>query len=140
LTESNGGLKRKGNTHVRNNEAYINRFFLASLILSVSPVSSARPAVVLAFDDGWTSVYYKALPIMQANNQKGVDFIITIEPPRASGRQGMQYMNLTQLNSLYSAGWDLSSHTVTHPFLTTLSTTALNSELKNSQISYPLQK
>jgi hypothetical protein len=43
-------------------------------------------------------------------------------------------MNMSQLNALYSAGWDLSSHTVTHPYLTKLKNTSkLNTELRNSK-------
>ncbi len=109
-------------------------FFMVNLILLVSPISSARPAVAIVFDDGWTSQIYKAFPIMQANNQAGTVFIITGEVPGATGQSDeMEYMNLSQLNKLYAAGWDLSSHTVTHPYLTTLSTSALNTELSASK-------
>jgi peptidoglycan/xylan/chitin deacetylase (PgdA/CDA1 family) len=102
------------------------------VVLSTS-ANAERPAVVLAFDDGWTSQYYKAFPIMQANNQKGTDFVITGEIAGATGQEGLEYMNLSQLTKLYAAGWDLSSHTVTHPFLTQLSTTAMNTELSVSK-------
>ncbi|MCE8424861.1 MAG: polysaccharide deacetylase family protein [Candidatus Methanoperedens sp.] len=108
--------------------------FLAVLVISTSPALAAdKPKVILAFDDGWTSVYYKALPIMQANNQPGTAFIITGEVKGATGAEGMEYMTLAQLKTLYSAGWDLSSHTVTHPDLTTLSMSAMNTELTTSQ-------
>ena len=60
---------------------------------------------------------------MQANHQNGTAFIITSEVAGGTGlQQGLQYMNMSQLNALYSAGWDLSSHTVTHLSLTTLTT------------------
>ncbi len=103
------------------------------IILSLASNASAMSKVMITFDDGWTDDYYKALPIMQANHQNGTAFIITGEVASASGGTGIEYMNLSQLKALYSAGWDLSSHTVTHPDLTTLSATSLNSELVNSK-------
>ena len=112
----------------------INKILIGILIiLSLASNASAMSKVMLTFDDGWTDDYYKALPIMQANHQNGTAFIITGEVASASGRTGIEYMNLSQLKALYSAGWDLSSHTVTHPDLTTLSATSLNSELVKSK-------
>ena len=107
------------------------------MLQAVSSVSAAQTKVIITFDDGWTSDYYKALPIMQTNNQQGTVFIITGEVAGGTGRQGFEYMNMSQLKALYSAGWDLSSHTVTHPFLTNLTklknTSQLNTELRNSK-------
>jgi peptidoglycan/xylan/chitin deacetylase (PgdA/CDA1 family) len=109
-------------------------FFLVALLILAAPASAIdKPKVIITFDDGWTSNYYKALPIMQTNNQQGTVFIITGEVAGGTGRQGFEYMNMSQLNALYSAGWDLSSHTVTHPHLTTLTTSQLNTELSNSK-------
>src|SRR5450759_4433929 len=103
------------------------------MLQAVSSVSAAQTKVIITFDDGRTSDYYKALPIMQANNQQATAFIITGTVAQASGKTGNEYMNLSQLNALYSAGWDLSSHTVTHPYLTKLTTSQLNTELNNSK-------
>jgi peptidoglycan/xylan/chitin deacetylase (PgdA/CDA1 family) len=112
----------------------INKILIGILIiLSLASNASAMSKVMITFDDGWTDDYYKALPIMQTNHQNGTAFIITGEVANASGRTGIQYMNLSQLKALYSAGWDLSSHTVTHPDLTTLSAASLNYELVNSK-------
>jgi peptidoglycan/xylan/chitin deacetylase (PgdA/CDA1 family) len=109
-------------------------FLLVALIISASPALAAdKPKVIITFDDGWTSQYYKAFPIMQANHQLGTAFIITGIPETATGQVGMEYMNVSQLKVLYNAGWDLGSHTVDHPDLTTLSTSAMNAELSTSQ-------
>ena len=86
----------------------INKILIGILIiLSLASNASAMSKVMLTFDDGWTDDYYKALPIMQANHQNGTAFIITGEVASASGRTGIEYMNLSQLKALYSAGWDL---------------------------------
>jgi len=110
-------------------------FFLVALLILAAPASAIDKAkVILTFDDGWTTTYYKAFPIMQANHQKGVSFVITGEAAaNGSGSSYRKYMNISQLNTLYAAGWDLSSHTVTHPHLTKISTDDVNSELNNSK-------
>lgn len=91
--------------------------------------AAERPTVIITFDDGWLSVYNKAYPIMQANNQKGVDFVI-IDPILGGWSD---FTQKPQLNILYGAGWDISSHTYSHIALTTGNNTALNYELAASK-------
>jgi peptidoglycan/xylan/chitin deacetylase (PgdA/CDA1 family) len=102
-------------------------------VVSTDVACAATSKVIITFDDGWTSQYYEALPIMNANNQTGVAFLITGEVPKGKGTVGKQYMNLSQVAKLYSSGWDLSSHTVTHPYLASLNTSSLNAELNDSK-------
>lgn len=98
----------------------------------MSPVM-AKPTVIITFDDGWRSVLDNAFPIMQANNQKGVEFIITNQPDLAWNGLPNNYMNRSQLQTLYDAGWDLSSHTYSHKGLITVNDTVLNYELSKSR-------
>ncbi|KAB2943835.1 MAG: Polysaccharide deacetylase [Candidatus Methanoperedens nitroreducens] len=91
--------------------------------------AAERPTVIITFDDGWLSVYNKAYPIMQANNQKGVDFVI-IDPILGGWSD---FTQRSQLNTLYAAGWDISSHTYSHIALTTANNTTLNYELAASK-------
>ena len=91
--------------------------------------AAERPTVIITFDDGWLSVYNKAYPIMQANNQKGVDFVI-IDPILGGWSD---FTQRSQLNTLYAAGWDISSHTYSHIALTTANNTTLNYELAASR-------
>jgi len=91
--------------------------------------AAERPTVIITFDDGWLSVYTKAYPIMQANTQKGVDFVI-IDPILGGWSD---FTQKSQLNTLYGAGWDISSHTYSHIALTTGNNTALNYELAASK-------
>ncbi|MFZ3167853.1 MAG: polysaccharide deacetylase family protein [Candidatus Methanoperedens sp.] len=91
--------------------------------------AAERPTVIITFDDGWLSVYNKAYPIMQANNQKGVDFVI-IDPILGGWSD---FTQRSQLNILYGAGWDISSHTYSHIALTTANNTTLNYELAASR-------
>lgn len=80
------------------------------------PKLIGNASVVVTFDDGW--VYNTggfggadmAQPILKANNQSAVVFII--EEPVAGGWGA--YMTAAQIQSLYTDGWDVSSHSLTH--------------------------
>jgi peptidoglycan/xylan/chitin deacetylase (PgdA/CDA1 family) len=105
------------------------------LLLSIftTNVMAERPKVILTFDDGKVSVFNKAFPIMEANNQVGVVFIITGEVTNNPVPDVGSFMNLSQISALYDSSWDLSSHTVTHPHLTQITSTKLNYELSASK-------
>lgn len=90
---------------------------LCLLCLSINV--NAQATVIMTFDDGWLGVSQYALPVLNANSQKGVAFI-NIDPVMGAGYT--DYMKKAQLNSLYSAGWDISSHTISHTVLTNFST------------------
>jgi peptidoglycan/xylan/chitin deacetylase (PgdA/CDA1 family) len=111
---------------------FTKRVIISMVILAfIIGTASAQPKVIFAFDDGDTSQYSKAFPIMQENNQPGVAYVITGLIPGASGN-GWGEMTLTQAKNLYNNGWDISSHTVNHYDLTTRSASQLNTELLNS--------
>jgi PGF-pre-PGF domain-containing protein len=107
---------------------------MVCLVALTGTVTAAQSAtVIMTFDDGWESVLQNATPIMDANGQKGVEFIITGQPDLAWNGQPNNYMNVVQLTQLYGKGWDLGSHTVSHVDLTTVNGTTLNYELSTSQ-------
>lgn len=89
----------------------------ANVTLHVSvPSLIGKASVIISFDDGW--VYNSgnfggadmAQPILKANNQSAVVFII--EEPVTGGWGA--YMTPAQIQSLYADGWDVSSHSLTH--------------------------
>lgn len=109
-------------------------FVVMLSISSVGIAGAAIPKVAIIFDDGLTSQYYYALPTLQANGQSATAFIITSRPTGdGAGGIGNNYMNVSQLNALYSAGWDLGSHTVNHIDLATLTPADMNIELSSSK-------
>jgi len=83
--------------------------------------------VTIMFDDGWSSVYAKAMPTMNNYNMRGVVAVVTSQV----GGEG--FMNTTQLLELQKGGWDIISHTSTHADLTKLSNASLTDELVLSQ-------
>jgi peptidoglycan/xylan/chitin deacetylase (PgdA/CDA1 family) len=85
-------------------------------------------SVLITFDDGISTQYREAYPVLKANNQKAVFFIVT----SVIGTSG--YMTLSQIQELQRSGvGEIGSHTVTHPRLTTITTEQLNTELRDSR-------
>jgi peptidoglycan/xylan/chitin deacetylase (PgdA/CDA1 family) len=86
----------------------------------------ARPFVI-SFDDGYREVADSAQPIMQAHGWPGV-LNLTVKNLRVSGG-----LSQWRVRKLIDAGWELASHTLTHPDLPSLSGTALTAEVSGSR-------
>lgn len=84
-----------------------------------------RAKIIFTFDDG-TVGDLEAEPILTANNQKAVSFVVV------SWIGSTNFMTLEDLKKLQSKGWDISSHTVTHPNLTAIDNSAMIKELNDS--------
>ncbi|MCA9389901.1 polysaccharide deacetylase family protein [candidate division WWE3 bacterium] len=83
--------------------------------------------ISLTFDDGLTSQYENALPILADRNIPATSFIIT----NLVGSSG--YMNWSQVKSLQDTyGWEVGSHSKTHPELPLLSNSQIRKEIAQS--------
>lgn len=80
-----------------------------------------KPKVIITFDDGWKSVIEKAYPVLASNNQNAVAFVCS------SGNYAQ--MNVSELTTLFNAGWDISNHSWSHYNLTQLSQSAMEKEI-----------
>ena len=92
-----------------------------------TPTGFKRPLVTLTFDDGYSSTYQYATPILDADGYKSTQFIIT----DVLGTTG--YMTDANLVALNKDGQEIASHTVTHDDLTTETTSQVKTELSQSQ-------
>ena len=72
-----------------------------------------RP-VIITFDDGDTSVYTTAFPVMQKYGLTGVVYIVG----NYMGTDG--YMSADQIKELVAAGWEVGSHSRSHRDLSRL--------------------
>jgi peptidoglycan/xylan/chitin deacetylase (PgdA/CDA1 family) len=99
---------------------------------------SATPRVSFTFDDGLSSALTNAAPVLAAHGLTGTNYVITncvgstgtcAADPTAS------YMTWDQIAQLNGMGWEIASHTVSHPQLSTdgLNAAQLTNELVNSQ-------
>ena len=71
--------------------------------------------IVITFDDGYKDIIENALPVLKEYGFRGVVFVIVDN----IGKSG--YMNIGDLNILINNGWEIGSHSLTHPSLKKLS-------------------
>ena len=83
-----------------------------------------QPLVSITFDDYSQTVYDAAFPILQSQGIPATFYFLT---SHLTGQW------VTQLNNLEDSGWEIGSHTRTHPVLTALSPADLVTELSQSK-------
>lgn len=87
--------------------------------------------VILTFDDGFTTVYTNAKPIMDSNDFVGSVPVVTRYASFTGNNTG--YMRWSEINSLVNDGWDIQSHSITHSHLLTLNQSEFRYQLQNSK-------
>lgn len=102
---------------------------------------------VVTFDDGFRGVRTTALPLLQEIGVPATLFVPTAYVGSAGpmswpgfrdleGRRvsdALTPMSGEEVRTLVAAGWEIGSHTTTHPWLTRLDDTALEDELAGSR-------
>ena len=98
-----------------------------------------KKPVILTFDDSYESLYTHAFPMMQAYGFSGTVFVITgfvgqknVWDVNLGGRT-FRHLTWSQLDELHTAGFEIGSHTVTHPDLTRVDADRLQVELRRSR-------
>jgi len=103
-------------------------------------------SVCITFDDGFQSVYRRARPILASFGFTATVFVTTgfLSPLRELSWMGyaglknvppgeMMPMSWTQLSELAADGWEIGSHTRTHPRLTEVRDEVMDDELRRSR-------
>jgi peptidoglycan/xylan/chitin deacetylase (PgdA/CDA1 family) len=87
-----------------------------TLIDAMTAASSTLPArsVVITFDDGWEDQYRDAFPILKKYADTATFFVFT------NGMGNSDFMSWDQLKEMQAAGMDIESHSISHPFLFTI--------------------
>jgi peptidoglycan/xylan/chitin deacetylase (PgdA/CDA1 family) len=115
-----------------------------------SDAVTSRPSgrtLAVTFDDAYLSVLERAYPILASLGFPGTVFVVTdfaddgrpLHWPRSNEWRGGPYedelrgMTWSQLAQLVESGWEIGSHTRTHPRLTELSDDGLARELRGSR-------
>jgi len=86
-----------------------------------------RKPIVISFDDGYRSVAEAALPHMRTHSWPGV-LNLTVKNLHVRGG-----LSPFKVRTLIAAGWELASHSLTHPDLTGLDGPALAREVTGSR-------
>jgi peptidoglycan/xylan/chitin deacetylase (PgdA/CDA1 family) len=109
--------------------------------------SWSEPTVVVTFDDAFSSVLERAYPILSSLGLPGTVFVVTDfadrgQPMRWPGidhwlggvhEPELRGLSWRQLEQMANAGWEIGSHTRTHPRLTKLPDDELANELRGSR-------
>jgi peptidoglycan/xylan/chitin deacetylase (PgdA/CDA1 family) len=109
----------------------------------------AEPALVVTFDDAYRSVIELAQPVLERHGVPATVFAPTdsIGSERPMSWPGISQwldgpheheltpMSWPELRALADAGWEIGSHTASHPYLTQLDDEALADELRRSKIA-----
>ena len=105
----------------------------------------APRSFAVTFDDGFLSVRQRAAPILADLGVPGTLFVPTDWPGRVMSwpgishwletpyREELQAMSWEDVAALAAAGWEIGSHTRTHPHLVQLDTAAIERELCESR-------
>ena len=103
--------------------AAIMPFVLARQAYAAVQNPSASAMVSFTFDDGLRSSATQALPTLSKYGLTGTNYVITkcvgmsAVPNTCRANTDASYMTWTQIKQLQAAGWEIGSHTVTHPYL-----------------------
>ncbi|MEN6356494.1 MAG: polysaccharide deacetylase family protein [Armatimonadota bacterium] len=93
----------------------------------------------ITFDDGYLSVYEHAYPALVEHQIKATIYVVVDsigglnEWDRKAGDQSEPMMSAEQIKELSNAGFEIGSHTLTHPHLTELNDSELKHELVESK-------
>jgi peptidoglycan/xylan/chitin deacetylase (PgdA/CDA1 family) len=107
----------------------------------------ARKTFAVTFDDGYRSVLLEGFPVLERLGVPGtvfpsITYIDSREPQVGPALQHwlatahapeLESMTWDELRQLAAAGWEIGSHTVTHPYLPQLDDSELERELADSK-------
>lgn len=93
------------------------------------PPPAAGGVVTITFDDGYASVHRNAFPVLR---QLGIKANLAVNPIPIDQQWGT-YMRLHQVQEIYNSGWSVVSHTMDHKDLTTLSSAAMEAQIRDAK-------
>lgn len=90
-------------------------------------MANSKPLVSFVFDDGDETDYTVARDVFKAQGEVASTAIVT------GWVNKKNYVNVSQLQELRDDGWEIMSHTVSHPNLSSLTESQIEDELSRSK-------
>lgn len=91
------------------------------------PLRWNQPMVSITFDDGWQSVYDRALPLLDKHGFRSTQYV------NASSIETPDFITGAEVQQLHQAGHEVAAHAYQHVDLTSLGTDRLDQELRRSE-------
>ena len=96
-------------------------------ITKPGPLRWNQPMVSITFDDGWQSVYDRALPLLDKHGFRSTQYV------NASSIETPDFITGAEVQQLHQAGHEVAAHAYQHVDLTSLGTDRLDQELRRSE-------
>lgn len=86
-----------------------------------------QPMVSITFDDGWQSVYDRALPLLNKHDFRSTQYV------NASSIETPNFMTAAEVQQMHQAGHEIAAHSYEHVDLTSIAADRLDGELRKSE-------
>src|SRR6185312_5506486 len=86
------------------------------------PLRWDKPMVSITFDDGWQSVYDRALPLLNQHGFRSTQYV------NASSIETPNFMTAAEVQQMHDAGHEFAAHSYDHVDLTSIGTDRLDEE------------
>ena len=83
--------------------------------------------VSITFDDGWQSVYDRALPLLDKHGFRSTQYV------NASSIETPNFMTAAEVQQLHDAGHEIAAHSYEHVDLTSIDADRLDEEMRKSE-------
>ncbi|WP_306908762.1 polysaccharide deacetylase family protein [Arthrobacter sp. B3I9] len=93
------------------------------------PLRWGQPMVSITFDDGWQSVYDRALPLLDKHGFRSTHYV------NASSIETPNFMTAAEVQQLHDAGHEIAAHSYEHVDLTSVGVDRLDEQLRKSEES-----
>lgn len=96
-------------------------------ITKPGPLRWNQPMISITFDDGWQSVYDRALPLLAQHNFKSTQYV------NASSIETPNFVTAAELQQMHQSGHEIAAHSYEHLDLTSIGTGRLDDQLRKSE-------
>lgn len=91
------------------------------------PLRWDQPMVSITYDDGWQSVYDRALPLLNKHGFRSTQYV------NASSIETPNFMTAAEVQQMHEAGHEIAAHSYEHVDLSSIGADRLDEEMRKSK-------